>query len=265
MNISGSTIIVTGASSGIGEACAKLLAEKGAYIILIARNTEKLSRVKNYIIENKGKAIYYSIDLTNIQEVKTSSELIIEKHGIPDILINSAGAGRWLSLNESSMEEYSEMIASPLLASANISKAFLTGMKMKNSGHIITINSVSCFFSYPGANGYLSARWGLRGFMNALYEDLYYTNINVSMIAAGKVDSPYFSTNEGSADRIPKIATFLSKTSTSEEIAEVILKTISKPKKTIITPTSMAVLVSLNRFFPRIFSFLMRKTSFKED
>lgn len=265
MEFSNSTIVVTGASSGIGAASAKFLASKGAFVILIARNISKLEKIQNEIDVNNGKSCFYSVDLCIEHEVKENTQLIVEKYGAPDYLINCAGAGRWLSLNETSMEEYHEMINSPLLATANVCKAFLSEMKSRNSGHIITLNSVGCFFSFPGANGYLSARWGLRGFMSALYEDLYDTNINVSMIAAGKVDSPYFSTNEGSADRIPKIATFLTKTSTSDEIAKVVYKTIKSPRKTVITPKSMGFLVLLNRFFPGMISLLMRKTSFKEN
>lgn len=264
MDLTDKLILITGASSGIGRACAELLGQKGASLILLARNKERLDRVCSLIKEKNGNAVYYSIDLTQSKELQQLSGEIIATHGVPDIIINSAGAGRWLSLDETPALEFEEMIASPLLATANISKAFLEGMKKRNSGHIITLNSVACFFTFPGANGYITARWALYGFMNALYEDLYKSDINVSMLAAGKVDSPYFKSNPGSADRIPKIALMLSRTLSVEDVANTVLKLIKSPKKTLIIPQSLAFLVWLNRFFPRIISWFMRKTSYKE-
>ena len=258
------TILITGASSGIGEASAKLLALKGNKIILLARNEDKLRTIVKDIENKMGIASYYSIDLTNTDKVGLIAKTIIDKHGVPDVIVNSAGSGRWLSLSETSMHEFSTMIDSPLKATANTCKAFLEVMKKRNSGHIITVNSAACYFSFPGAIGYLSARWGLRGFMNALYEDLYKSKIHVSSLVAAKVDSPYFETNPGSADRIPKITNILSRTSSVDEIAIQISKLIDSPRKTLITPLSMSFLVKLNQFFPNLLSAVMRKSSYKE-
>jgi short-subunit dehydrogenase len=264
MNLNSSQIIITGASSGIGKASALLLAKKGAQLILLARNSEKLKEVQLAIEKNGAQATFYSIDLSDEKRTSDLAGLIIKKHGIPDCIINCAGSGRWLSLSETPMGEFDQMIASPLNVTVNTCKAFLPFMKEKNKGHIITINSVASFFSFPGATGYITARWALRGFMDALYEDTYYSNISCSSLIAGKVDTAYFDTNVGSAERIPTIATTLTKTLQAEDVAKSIFKIINRPKRVTIIPLGMDVLVGLNRFFPGIFRFLMRKTSFRE-
>ncbi len=159
--------------------------------------------------------------------------------------------------------QFREMMDSPYFATVNTVRAFLDPMIKRGSGHIITINSAAAYFHFAGATGYMAARWALRGFTHALREDLRETNINVSMIVAGKVVSPYFVNNPGSEERIPGIATLLSKTMSVTEVAQVIFKTIMSPRNTVIIPFMMKLSVWLNRFFPALFTFLMRKTGYK--
>jgi len=263
--MNGLLILITGASSGIGEASAKLLAKKGAEVILLARGEENLKRVCDEIANDNGTASYYSVDLSNGEAIAKTTQQIKKEKGIPDIIINNAGAGNWLSILETSSDEFEKMQAVPHHAAFHITKAFIHEMKERNKGHIININSASCYFSYPGAMGYLSSRWALRSFSEALHSELYATGIDVSMIVAGKVDSPYFTNNPISAERIPKIAPMLTGTLTLDKVANTIAKTIHSRRKTVIIPFSMNVLVNMNRFFPRIFSYLLRKTGYKMD
>ena len=99
------------------------------------------------------------------------------------------------------------------------------------------------------------------GFSKALQADLYGTNFKVSMIALGKVDSPYFDNNPISEDRIPKIANWLIPTMTLDESADVIVHTVKTKKNTVIKPFMMSLMVFFNRFIPGIFRWLMRITS----
>ncbi len=263
MDLKNKLVLITGASSGIGEAAAKLLAQHDAEVILLARSKDKLERVASEIESKGGKAHVLPVDLSIAEEVRHTASLIIQQVGIPDILINNAGAGQWLSIEESKEEDFRKMIEAPYLAAAYVTQAFIKYMIDRNSGQIITINSAACYFTFAGALGYISSRWALRGFTDALRDDLFQTNIKVSMIVAAKVDSPYFTNNPGSEDRIPKIAVALAGTLTVDEVARAILKTIRTGKKTTIIPWVMALSVWLNRFFPGIFRILMRKTGYK--
>ena len=258
MNLTNKLILITGGSSGIGKAAAIELAKNSAEIIIQAQNLDKLKSAAEEIGASGGKIHFYSTDLSKADSVGQSAEQIMNEIGVPDIVINSAGSGEWLSLKEASLSHYTTTIASPYLATAYTCKAFHDKMLEKGSGHIIIVNSAACYFAFPGATGYLAARWAMLGFAKSLQADLYGTNIKVSMIALGKVDSPYFSNNPISEERIPKITGILIPTMTEKQSGQVIANTVKSRKATVIKPFMMAVSVWLNRFFPGLFRWLMR-------
>jgi short-subunit dehydrogenase len=256
-------VVITGASSGIGAAVANLLSKQGAEVFLVARNPDKLQQLQERIVKAGGKANYYSADLTHYPEVLTMAQVVAETMGAPDLLINSAGAGEWLSFQETPGETFEQMMASPYLATVYTCKAFYEMMVSVENSQIIVINSAASYFHFPGAAGYIAARWALRGFTESLRHDLRHTGLKVSMIVAGKVDSPYFTNNPVSAERIPGIVDTLIKTLSVDEMAKIILKTIQRRTDTLIVPRMMAVSVWLNRLIPGVFIWLMRKTGYQ--
>ncbi len=261
-DVKGKLVLVTGASSGIGSATAKLLVANGAEVILQARGIDKLNSVATDIKAEGGLTYVYATDLTDIAATESTAKKIIDEVGLPDIIINCAGAGEWLSIFQTSNEEFHQMMDAPHFATIHTIKAFLNHFVKRDSGHIININSAASYFIYPGAIGYLSSRWTLRVFTEALQEELRTTNIHVSMLVAGKVDSPYFTNNPISAERIPKISTMLMKTLTVEQVAKTILKIINTRKKIVIIPWEMSLSVILNKYFPGIFRTLNRMTGY---
>ena len=263
MSLKEKIVLITGASSGIGEACAHSMARDGAKVIMQARSVDKLAEIEKSIKAHGGIAYSYPADLTDIEAVKKQANSIKEEIGIPDIIVNSAGAGNWLSVFDTSVEDFADMMSSPYFSTIYTIKAYLNDMVKRNSGQIITINSAACYFTFPGALGYLSTRWAIRGFMEGLTEELRSTNIAVTSIVAGKVDSPYFTNNPVSAERIPKIATGIMKTLTVEDVARAIIRSTANRKKTIIIPWQMSLSVTMNRYFPGIFRMLMRATGYK--
>jgi len=256
-------ILITGGSSGIGKAAAIELHKQGAKIILQARNIEKLKSASLEIDALGNRISYYSTDLTDQDSVESSAKKIIENEGLPDVVINSAGAGEWFSFKEATLSHFKTTIDSPYIATALTCKVFYDKMQERGSGHFIIINSVACYFSFPGATGYIPARWAMLGFSRALQADLFNTNFKVSMIALGKVDSPYFKNNPTSEDRIPKIANWLVPTMSQKSAGDVISKIVKTKKAIVIKPSTMSLLVFFNRFFPRLFRWLMRITGYK--
>jgi len=256
-------ILITGGSSGIGKAAAIELHKQGAKIILQARNIEKLKSTALEIDATGNRISYYSTDLTDQDSVELSAKKIIENEGLPDIVINSAGSGEWLSFKEATLSHYKNTMDSPYTATALTCKVFYDKMQARGKGHFIMINSAACYFSFPGATGYIPARWAMLGFSRALQADLFNTKFKVSMIALGKVDSPYFKNNPTSEDRIPKIANWLVPTMSQKSAGEVIAEIVKTKKAIVIKPFTMSLLVFFNRFFPRLFRWLMRITGYK--
>ena len=260
--INNKLILITGGSSGIGKAAAKELHRQGATIILQARNHKKLVNAAEEISPSGDRITCYSTNLTDEKAVALSAKRIIKNEGLPDVVINSAGAGEWLSFKEASLSHYKDTMGSPYLATALTCKVFFDKMQERGTGHFIIINSAAAYFSFPGATGYTPARWAMLGFVKSLQADLYDTNFKVSMIALGKVDSPYFQNNPISEERIPKIANWLVPTMTEEAAGKVIAKNVRTKKATVIKPFNMALFVFLNRLFPGIFRWLMRSTGY---
>src|SRR6185437_5656035 len=185
-------VLVTGASSGIGAATAKLYAARGARVLLLARDEAKLDAVAAVIERDGGAASPYAVDLASPSAIAETSARIQREAGTPDILINNAGAGRWLPLLETSAEEALAMIEVPYLAAFNLTRAFLPKMVARRSGAIACITSPASYIVWPNACAYTSARHALAGFADALRTEVKGSGISVTLVVLGMVESPYW-------------------------------------------------------------------------
>src|SRR5687767_5226727 len=113
MIIHGRVVLVTGASSGIGAATAREMARKGANVLLLARNKDAIERIVNEIRAHNGFARAYAVDIGDAQAVQKTAEVIRSDMGTPDVIINNAGAGRFLYVEETEPAELMQMITAP--------------------------------------------------------------------------------------------------------------------------------------------------------
>lgn len=261
MSFQDKLVLITGGSSGIGRAAALELAKNGAEIIIQARNEDKLKSVAEEIKALGGKVYFYATELTNSDAVKRSAKQIMEEVGVPDVIVNCAGSGEWLSLKEASLEHYTTTMDSPFLATAYTCKVFYDKMLERGSGQFIMVNSPACFFSFPGATGYTTARWALLGLAKSLQADLFHTKIKVSTVVFGKVDSPYFKNNPISEERIPRIVGWFIPTITTANSGRLIAKMIKSRKPLVVRPVMLDVFVRFNRIFPGLMRWIIRVTS----
>ena len=163
MEIKGKTVLVTGASSGMGAAIAKEMALAGAgELLLLARNENELKKVAAEIASLGGKARIYPADLSNSDQVTAIAERIEGEVAVPDIIVNNAGSGQWKFLDETSPKEIQDMMAVPYFAAAWLTRAFLPAMRARNSGHIVNISSVGSP-SFGRAPRHISRRDGQYG------------------------------------------------------------------------------------------------------
>jgi short-subunit dehydrogenase len=262
MKIKGKLILVTGASSGMGEAIAKAMAKAGGRLILLARTQTDLDRVATEIKAGGGEAHAFSVDLTSADAVAKVAKQIKQTLGTPDIIINNAGAGKWRFVDETTPKEAVEMMALPYFAMFNVTHAFLTDMLKRNSGHIVNISSVASRFVWPGATAYTAARWAVRGFTQALRADLDDTGIDVTLYESGMVKSPYWEHNPGSVEREPKMAVLIPKL-TPEQVGAAVVCGVEHNKKLIVIPFMMKIVYIQHALFPGIFQWLMTKSGYK--
>ena len=142
-------VLITGASSGIGEALAKRYGRTGTRVLLLARNTARLAAVADAVRQKGGTATAFSIDLADAEAIEDTSATIAREIGIPDVLINNAGAGRWLPLLKTTAREALAMIEVPYLAAFNLTRAFLPYMLTRGSGAIACVTSPGSYVVWP--------------------------------------------------------------------------------------------------------------------
>jgi uncharacterized protein len=245
-------VLVTGASSGIGAAAAKLYAARGARVLLLARNQAKLDEVAAAIKRDGAAASPYAVDLADPDGIAETSARIKGEAGTPDILINNAGAGRWLPLLETSAEEALAMIEVPYLAAFNLTRAFLPEMIARRSGAIACITSPASYVAWPNASAYIAARHALLGFTESLRADLRRTGLTVTLVVLGEVETPYWQHNPGSREHMPKSLT-------PEQAAQAIVQGVERGQRRVVKPAILRALFLLNALAPDIVARQLRR------
>lgn len=258
----GGTALVTGASSGIGAALSRELAARGVAVTLVARGREALERLAEEIRAAGGTARVETADLSDVAQVEDLAARVLADDGPPDMLVNNAGAGRWLAVDETPPGEAAEMMALPYLAAFELTRALVPAMIQRGSGRVVCMTSVAAYTHVPGANGYAVSRWAMRAFAGQLRADLHGTGVGVTLVAPAEVDSPYFAHNPGSKERIPWAATlFLGGATTPEETARDVARAVERGAKEAIVPRRAAVVL---RTAPRpVVDWLVRRTGWK--
>ena len=196
------------------------------------------------INKEANNAEFFVTDLSDPEAVSELAHNIIKEIGVPDILINNAGAGRWLTIEETEDSELKQMMALPYFAAFNLTRELLAPMRKRGSGHIINITSPAGRLIWPGAAGYTAARAAMDAFSNALKMETHGSGINVTLAMFGKVTSTYWQNNPGSEDQLPRVSKYLPTMSTPE-VANALVRAIEKNKRTIVLPNIYRLLFLL--------------------
>ncbi len=257
-------ILITGASSGIGAEIARKFAKMGNKVLLLARNEKMLDEIQKQINASGGVAIAYSLDIGYHKEVIEICNTIKKENGIPDIIINNAGAGKWRFLEETDYQEIENMIAAPYLGAMFVTKAFMPEMLERDSGHIVNVTSFAAIIPFSGATSYLASRKAMVGFHEALTADLYGTNIKTSLVYFAKVKSSFWENNPNSEERIPSAQKLIPVIS-AEYAAEVVVRGIIKGKRKIRAPFMLKVVEFLNYLSPSITRIVMNKSGYRRN
>lgn len=168
MAIENKVVIITGASSGIGEATAKLLASKGAKIVMGARREDKLKALTESIIQSGGQAVYRVTDVVNPEDSQQLVQLALETFGAVDVIFLNAGIMPNSPLSELKTDEWNNMIDVNIKGVLNGIAAVLPIFTSQKNGHIITTSSVAGLKAYPGGAIYGATKWAVRDLMEVL-------------------------------------------------------------------------------------------------
>lgn len=261
MKLQGANVLVTGASSGIGAAIAREVAARGAHVTLVARRREALESLAGEIAAAGGRAGVEPADLSSLDDVEALAGRVLAGGGAPDVLVNNAGAGRWLAVDETPRGEAAQMMTLPYLAAFELTRALAPAMIERGRGRVVCMTSLAGYTHIPGATGYAVARWAMRAFAGQLREDLRGTGVGVTLIAPSEVDSPYFDNNPGSRERIPRAVALFGGAVTPEDVARATADAIERDRDEVVVPRLAAIFV---RVTPKsVFDWLVRRTGWK--
>jgi len=255
--------LITGASSGIGAETARRLAAKGYRCALLARNHARLEAVASEIRDAGGDASVYPVDLADPFAVQRVADTILDEAGVPDIVINNAGAGSWKPFLETSVEEAVAMMAVPYFAGVYLTRALLPAMVLRGSGRLAFVASPGSYLAWPNASTYIAARHAVKGFAEALRSELKPQGIGVTLLVLGTVESPYWDHNPGSRENLPATDERLLPTLTLAEAADAIVEGLEKNKSVVVKPALYRAIFLLEAIAPGLVASQLRKASKK--
>ncbi|MHC3994846.1 SDR family NAD(P)-dependent oxidoreductase [Thiomicrolovo sp. ZZH C-3] len=199
-SLAGKRAFVSGATSGIGEACARRLAEAGADLVLHGRNRDRLEMLKASLSTYGVTVDTLAFDVRDRRAVEGAMASLLEASVI-DILINNAGLALGLSpLDEGDVDQWEEMIDANMKGLLYVSRAVIPQMRSRNSGHILNLGSIAGKMTYPGGNVYCATKSAVHALTEAMNIDLAGTAVRVGNIAPGAVETN-FSTTRFSGDQ----------------------------------------------------------------
>ena len=229
--LSNKTALITGATAGIGAETARQLARMGVHLILTGRRREKLETLKSEILRTHPdvRVMIHDFDITNVDACKALFE--IYKDQIPDILINNAGLASGADkVQDANLDDWDLMIDTNVKGLITMTRLFVNGMIARNSGHIMNLSSVAGVESYPGGSVYCATKHAVHAFTKALKMDLGHTNIRVSMISPGAVETEFSMVRfKGDAERAAKVYEGINPL-IAEDIAEIIVFVLNRPE-----------------------------------
>lgn len=188
LNIQDKVIVITGASSGIGEATARLLAERGAKVVLGARRTERLAVIAEEINSAGGHAQFRALDVTDQQDVQRFVDFAVKHYGRVDVLVNNAGVMPLSRLDALKVDEWNRMIDVNIRGVLHGIAASLPLMQRQRAGQIINIASIGAYAVSPTAAVYCATKYAVRAISEGLRQEVG-GDIRVTVIAPGVTES----------------------------------------------------------------------------
>ena len=229
--LSNKTALITGATAGIGAETARQLASMGVHLILTGRRREKLELLKAELLRSHPdlRVMIHDFDITDESACKAFYDLY--KNDIPDILINNAGLASGADkVQDANMDDWELMINTNVKGLITMTRLFVNGMVLRNSGHIMNLSSVAGVESYPGGSVYCATKHAVHAFTKALKMDLGHTNIRVSMVSPGAVETEFSMVRfKGDLERAAKVYEGIDPL-IAEDIAEIIVFVLNRPE-----------------------------------
>jgi len=206
-NIAGKIVVITGASSGLGEASARFLCAQGASVVLGARRVDRIQALAGELTGTGGKALALKTDVTHREQVQALVDAAVQTYGKIDVMINNAGLMPQSPLERLKVDDWDRMIDVNIKGVLYGIAAALPYMKRQKSGHIINVSSVAGHNVRPGGAVYSATKHAVRVLSEGLRQEVKPYNIRTTVISPGAVDTelPNSITEPDIAENIRKV------------------------------------------------------------
>ena len=254
LDLKGRTVLVTGASSGIGAACAEVFADAGCRLVLAARRLDRLEEMAQRLRrEHDSEVLVGTVDVRDRLAVDAWVEGLDPAWSDIDVLVNNAGLARGLStIHEGDINDWEEMIDTNVKGLLWVTRAVLRGMVARGSGHVVNIGSIAGHETYPGGNVYCASKHAVTAIGRALNIDVLGTGVRVSSVDPGLVKTE-FSEVRFHGDRRRADAVYYGLEPLSgRDVADAVFFCATRPphanvREMILMPSAQAAAVHLHR------------------
>ncbi|MDZ8138041.1 MAG: SDR family oxidoreductase [Nostoc sp. DedQUE04] len=247
-------ILITGASSGIGTACAKIFAGAGAKLILAARRLERLQQLADTLSKDFSTEIHLlQLDVRDRHAVESAIANLPPAWSDIDILINNAGLSRGLDkLHEGSFQDWEDMIDTNVKGLLYVSRYVVPGMVSRDRGHVVNLGSIAGHQTYPGGNVYCATKAAVRAISEGLKQDLLGTRVRVTSVDPGMVETEFSEVRfHGNTERANKVYQGVTPL-TADDVADVIFFCVTRSphvniNEVVLMPVDQASATLVNR------------------
>ena len=257
-------VIITGASSGIGEKTAITLAKNGYRVVIAARRQNRLEEIAEQIRKKGGEVLPIQLDLSQVNQIRDLVERTRSVFGQIDILVNNAGSARHLWLDEQSLEDdIQNQLQVNLIGMIQLTRLVIPDMVEAGSGQIIHISSIASWVGVPTYSIYNASKFGSRGFLASLRRELRGTGVTISEIFPGAVDTEFGLDPDVSwktTTVTPKFALL-----SAQSVANKILDMIQKKKTKSVIPGFMWLAIWADALIPGFISWILSKYFYSSD
>ncbi|MCW5312401.1 SDR family NAD(P)-dependent oxidoreductase [Nostoc sp. KVJ3] len=247
-------ILITGASSGIGTASARIFADAGAKLILAARRLERLQELADNLNKEFGTEIHLlQLDVRDRSAVESAISTLPSTWSDIDILINNAGLSRGLDkLHEAKFQDWEDMIDTNVKGLLYVSRYVVPGMVSRDRGHVVNLGSIAGHQTYPGGNVYCATKAAVRAISEGLKQDLLGTRVRVTSVDPGMVETEFSEVRfHGNTERAKTVYQGVTPL-TADDVADVIFFCVTRSphvniNEVVLMPVDQASATLVNR------------------